>query len=385
MLKLYNETPDNRILYHGYEYVNEVVEKIDEIGQSGSFSTETLEVAKLAAWFHATGFLKNYTNQLNKSILLAEDFLNTQQYPSEKKSKVLSTINILKLGNTAETLEQQVFSDAKVATDTTEQFLKRNPLLKLERELMLNQSLRPSEWAQVQLQTLMSSHFFTDYAKKHYAPIVAQNVLEQKKVLEKAKRNELKRGEEEEVTLETFQGIEKGVPVRLIQTFFRSNFRVHINLSAIADNKANIMISVNAIIISVLISILSYRNITETNPLVLMPVVIFLVTGLTSLIFAVLSARPKVTSVNPEGTPVDIAKQNIIFFGNFINLKIDQYEEAMDAMFRESDLLYGNMSRDLYYLGKVLDKKYRYLTYSYNIFMIGFVATVLTFLVAFLS
>ena len=53
------------------------------------------------------------------------------------------------------------------------------------------------------------------------------------------------------------------------------------------------MISVNAILISVVISILSYRNIPDTNPMVLLPVVIFLVTGLTSLIFAVLSIRPK--------------------------------------------------------------------------------------------
>ncbi|RMF21352.1 MAG: phosphohydrolase, partial [Bacteroidetes bacterium] len=44
-------------------------------------------------------------------------------------------------------------------------------------------------------------------------------------------------------------------------------------------------------------------------------------------------------------------------------------------------LLYGNMARDLYHLGKVLDKKYRYLTISYNLFMVGFIATVLSFLV----
>jgi hypothetical protein len=62
-------------------------------------------------------------------------------------------------------------------------------------------------------------------------------------------------------------------------------------------------------------------------------------------------------------------------------MDLEKYEEAMDAMFRDSELLYGNMARDLYYLGKVLDKKYRYLSISYNIFMIGFIATVITFLI----
>ena len=54
----------------------------------------------------------------------------------------------------------------------------------------------------------------------------------------------------------------------------------------------------------------------------------------------------------------------------------------VSTVFRDGELLYGNMVRDLYYLGKVLDKKYRYLTMSYNIFMIGFIATVITFLIA---
>jgi hypothetical protein len=57
----------------------------------------------------------------------------------------------------------------------------------------------------------------------------------------------------------------------------------------------------------------------------------------------------------------------------------------MDAVLRDGELLYGNMVRDLYFLGKVLDKKYRYLTMSYNIFMIGFIATVITFLIAIFS
>ena len=96
--------------------------------------------------------------------------------------------------------------------------------------------------------------------------------------------------------LRLYQDLEKKMPARAVQTYFRANYRNHINLSAIADNKANIMISVNTILISVLITFLSYRNIGQTQPIILMPVIIFLVTGLASLIFAVLSARPKVTN-----------------------------------------------------------------------------------------
>ena len=130
---------------------------------------------------------------------------------------------------------------------------------------------------------------------------------------------------------------------------------------------------------------LSYRNISQTQPMVLLPVVIFLITGLSSLICAVLSIRPKVTTKHEGLMEMEEAKKNVVFFGNFIHLELDQYEEAMDAVLRDGELLYGNMVRDLYFLGKVLDKKYRFLTMSYNIFMIGFAATVITFMIALFS
>ncbi len=88
---------------------------------------------------------------------------------------------------------------------------------------------------------------------------------------------------------------------------------------------------------------------------------------------------------NNEKTPKEQIQRNIVFFGNFVPLQLEEYETAMDAMFRDSELMYGNMTRDLYYLGKVLEKKYRYLTVSYNIFMVGFIATVGMFLFTFFT
>jgi len=77
-------------------------------------------------------------------------------------------------------------------------------------------------------------------------------------------------------------------------------------------------------------------------------------------------------------------KKNIIFFGNFIHLNLDEYEQAMDEVLRDGSLMYGNMVRDLYHLGKVLDEKYRFLSVSYNIFMVGLIITVSLFLLTLL-
>ena len=141
------------------------------------------------------------------------------------------------------------------------------------------------------------------------------------------------------------------------------------------------MISVNAILVSVLISILSYRNLAEVNPFIMMPAIVFLVSGLISLVCAVLSARPRVTSLNGEKKSIDEIKKNLVFYGNFVNLDLEKYEEGMNELYKDPQLMLSNMTRDMYYLGKVLDKKYRFLTISYNVFMLGFIVTVIMFLV----
>ncbi len=387
VLHLFNEKADSRLTFHNYQHTAGIVALIDKIATPNMpeqptwrVSPESIEIAKLAGWLRNTGYLIDYGNPRDHSIRITKEFLSQQNYPVAGIEKVVDCL-VASLSNRAGSIEDQLLLDAVNGYHYTAEYFNQNPLLRLEWELMQNKKISTLDWNQIQLQYLLKTKFFTPFGKLNFEPILSNNIFTQKNKVQK----NLRTGGtslEEDGSLRKFQGLERRLPSDATQTFFRANYRNHINLSAIADNKANIMISVNAILISVLISLLTYKNIAETNPMVLLPVVIFLFTGLVSLIFAVLSIRPKVTSLNPQGTQADIAKRNIVFFGNFVQLKLEEYEEAMDAMFRDGELLYGNMVRDLYFLGKVLDKKYRYLTLSYNTFMIGFVATVVTFLVA---
>lgn len=387
VLALFNEKGDARLTFHNYQHTAAIVTLVQKIARTPipdhtnwSVPEDVLEIAQLAAWLRDTGFLFDYENPQDHSIRIARDFLDLHNVNSLKAERVINCLTAVSTGK-ADTPDQELLLDAINGYHYTDQYFNSNPLLRLEWELAQNRYISTLDWNQIQLQYLLKTQFYTPYGKLHFEPVLANNIYAQKNKVEKNRRS----GDvtlEEDGSLRKFQQLERKLPSDATQTFFRANYRNHINLSAIADNKANIMISVNAILISVLISLLTYKNITETNPMVLLPVIIFLFTGLVSLIFAVLSIRPKVTSLNPEGTSPENAKNNIVYFGNFVHLKLEEYEEAMDAVFRNGELLYGNMVRDLYFLGKVLDKKYRYLTLSYNTFMVGFVVTVIMFLVA---
>ncbi|HAH52193.1 MAG TPA: hypothetical protein DF712_01220 [Balneola sp.] len=168
---------------------------------------------------------------------------------------------------------------------------------------------------------------------------------------------------------------------RGVSDMFRTSYRTHMELSAIADNKSNIMISINGIIISIIIASISPK--IDSNPWLLLPTSILLITCLLSLVYAVLSARPRVSKEKVTLEDVRENRANILFFGNFYTLPRADYVEGMEELMQDSERLYDNMARDLHGLGVVLAKKYRLLRIAYNLFMGGLVLSVISFIFVF--
>ena len=168
---------------------------------------------------------------------------------------------------------------------------------------------------------------------------------------------------------------------RGVETMFRTNYRTHLDLSNLADNKANIMISINGIIISILLASI-YPRIIE-NRLLLLPTAVLSAFCLLSLVYAVIAARPRVTRSNATLDDVRAGKANILFFGTFASMPEDDFLQGMKELIKDPERTYENMARDIYGLGSVLETKYRLLRSSYTIFMIGLILGVVLFLVAF--
>jgi hypothetical protein len=169
------------------------------------------------------------------------------------------------------------------------------------------------------------------------------------------------------------------VPKRGIETMFRLTSRNHMELSGMADSKANIMISVNAIIISVVLSLLLRR--LEDMPQFLIPTLILLAVNITTIIFAVLATRPNTTKGYFTREDIHQKKVNLLFFGNFHRMGLDDFHWGMNEMMKDPEYLYSSMIRDIYFLGKVLGKKYQLLRISYSVFMFGIIIAVLSFAV----
>lgn len=168
---------------------------------------------------------------------------------------------------------------------------------------------------------------------------------------------------------------------RGVETMFRTSYRTHQDLSNLADNKANIMISINGIILSILLASI-YDRIVE-NQWLLLPTAVLSLGCVVSLVYAVLAARPRVTQGTATLEDVQAGKANILFFGTFTNMSEEEYYLGMRELIENPERTYGHMIRDIYGLGSVLQTKYRLLRVSYTVFMFGLISGVLLFLAVF--
>ncbi len=193
-------------------------------------------------------------------------------------------------------------------------------------------------------------------------------------VPEASKETKKKKGKKKDLGLGTSRGIE---------TMFRTSYRVHMDLSSLADAKANIMISINGLIISITLAAVA-PNLTR-HPFIVVPTAVLLVGCLIALVFAVLAARPRVSSKHLTLEDIKSNRANILFFGNFVNMDEDEFVEGMVDLMQETEHLYVNMIRDLYGLGRVLQRKFELLRVSYNVFMIALVIGVGLFVTVFAS
>ena len=172
-------------------------------------------------------------------------------------------------------------------------------------------------------------------------------------------------------------------PDRGIETMYRVTLRNHIKLSDIADTKANILLSVSAIILSIALSTLFPKLDKPDNYYLIYPTLLFLLVSVVTMIFSILSTRPKVTSGTFTKEDVTNRKVNLLFFGNFHKMPLEDFQEGMTELMNDRDYLYKSLMKDLYFLGIVLDKKYRLLRIAYTIFMVGIIISVLAFVIAF--
>lgn len=386
--EVFTHQVDSMFVFHSVEHTEDVVEACSYMADYYKLSDEDRLVLLLAAWFHDTGYSAgSASGHESESIKHAVKFLNQQGADETIMHRVSSCIAATRMPQSPVSLIEKILCDADLYHLATEDFRARNQLLKQEQESLLGRKISKKDWRKNNVAFLESHKYFTEYGQTKLEPRKEENLNSLRK------KKEIKEIEKEEEEDELFPYVSEASiygktdpktaqknTERGIQTMFRTTSNNHFELSSLADSKSNIMISVNAIIISVTLTVLLAR--LAFYPQYIIPTVILLAVCLASIIFAILATRPSVSSGTFTEEDIRNKKTNLLFFGNFYRMSLEEYNWGMNEMLKDRQYLYDSMIKDIYFLGVVLAKKYRYLRIAYTIFMWGLIAAVIAFAIA---
>ena len=199
-----------------------------------------------------------------------------------------------------------------------------------------------SQWNEENIQFLTRHRFYTDFAAKNWSKGESKNLAQLLKTQKKLSQESTKLKQKKDEL--AFKKNKVELPERGIETMFRVALRNHITLSDIADTKANILLSVNAIIISMALSTLIPKLDNSSNHYLIIPSLIFIAFTVASIILSIMATRPNVTEGKFTKEDVANKKVNLLFFGNFHQMKLSEFEWGMEEMMKDRDYLYGSLN-----------------------------------------
>lgn len=379
VLNLFKDKLSTKYVYHNFNHTKRVVDSVKLLAEGQNLEEKEKQVALLAAWLHDTGYTRSENDHETESKRIAREFLKEQNVTEDVISSVEKTIDATRMKAIPQSEVERILKDADCSHFSEENFKEISELLRQEFNLR-GQKFTAEEWRDKNIKMLSSQHqYFSNFAIKNWSVLKQENLIS----LIEEKDKKIRKQEKEKLKAKYKAQYKNDNPERSIQTLFRTTLRNHIKLSDIADTKANILLSVNAIIISLALANIIPKLDNPSNAHLMIPTLILICFSVAAIILSILSTRPNVTSGEFTKEQVEKRDVNILFFGNFHKMTFENYLWGVKEILKDKDYVYEALVKDLYLLGKVLERKYRLLRITYTIFMAGIIISVISFFVAF--
>lgn len=356
--------------FHQFKHTLAVKEAIMEIAKGEKLSKKEVELLTIAALFHDVGFTETYEGHEVKSQTMAVDYLKEHHYPQEDIETITRLIAVTELKKAPADLLEKVMCDADMSHIGQKKYRGKAENLRKEREHHFDKKYLDIEWQQTNLDFLQNHSFYTKTAKELFDERKAKNIKKVREQLAKKKKKKAKKIEEFSI------GNNKAA-----QVMFKTALRNHIDLTSIADQKSNIMLSINALLLTIGMPI--FASYLSDKVYLLTPSIVFMLTCITTMVFATLSTRPIKMSGETNLKKLDFGKTNLFFFGNFYKIEQEEYQSAIQKVIANSDTLDKTIINDLYFLGHALGDKFRYLRTCYNVFITGIIISFIAFAVSY--
>jgi hypothetical protein len=377
----FKDHPYPELPYHNINHTAYVAKQAKKLGLNYALNEEQLFEVVAGSWFHDVGYLESESEHEVRGAKMAVEYLESLSVHPDIASAVSELILATKMPVNPQNILEEIICDADTYHLGKESFLKKNKLLKNEREMLQHKSITGKDWLKQSITFLENHGYNTEYARNLLLPGKDKNLQTlrrnyQSELLLSADPQEAGPIEIEEIKLKK----NKELPEKGIESMFRIVSGNNQHLSSMADTKAHLLITVNSILLSAIISLV-IRKLSDYNYLIL-PSCILLLVALLSIILSILSTRPTVPVGKHALHDLDLKKINILFFGNYCKMSREDFTVGMLRLMGDWNGLYEMLIMDIHAQGVVISKKYYYLRWAYNIFMFGLIAGVLAFMTA---
>ncbi|HNR06031.1 MAG TPA: DUF5706 domain-containing protein [Saprospiraceae bacterium] len=353
--------------YHNWEHTEYVFEEAMALGESAGLSESEKEILGLSALFHDTGFVKAYQDHVSNSKVIAKEYLLSRGYGQEQTAGVLENIEATRMPHTGTGKLGALLQDADLALLASEDAIQKSENLRRELAVFENKHFSDAEWVKHNLDFYKAVVYQTAEGKRKYeaGKEKIRDILKEKN----------KKSKKDESSLINSN--------RTAEMLFKTALRNHINLTQIADNKSNIMLSINALIVTFALPLM-YEQMQSQQWYFLIPVFILGGTCLISIIYAALATRPGTVKGKFNLADIQAGKGSLFFFGNFFKTPLKDYIPAMKQALAKAENLDDSAIIDLYFLGKSVGLKFELLRKCYSFFLVGITLSSVLFGIVFI-
>lgn len=355
--------------YHNEIHTEIVVSAVKEMAEYYKLQQSEIFILIVAAWFHDLGYAEGGAEKHElRSASMARKFLKDENIPEELILQVEKCILATQMPQRPQGLLEQIMCDADFYHLGSPDFIERNKLMFEELEKVGDKKIDKDKWRLSTISLFASHQYHTTYAQEKLNSGKMANLellLKKKKAKSESKKK-----------------VNPNKPERGIETMFRVTSTNSQRLSDMADNKANLLLTVNSIILSLIVTVL-LRTLDKNTHLIL-PTIILMAVVVIVMVLAILATIPKIPKGYFNKEEVENKSVNLLFFGNFYNMPLETYKNSMFKVMDDNEFLYGMLTKDVYSQGVVLGRKYKLLRYAYGTFMFGLIVSVIAFVVSIL-
>ncbi len=363
-----------------------LVQTCDQIGVHTDLQQQDRMKTSLAAWFLYTGFCSDPVNYQKTSAELASGFFEEKGLSPDIIQVIEETILATRYPQQPVTIQSQILCDAETSWMADKSFFQKLDLLRKEKSISVKKEIEEKSWIAEHIRLFENHTYFIPFSREMFEKKKDKNMLRLKEKLTALDGSQSiiqepqlvpKTKEKPEAALSGDLKLERGV-----ETLFRNTSRNQIHLIRLADYKANMIISINAIIISVILSFLIIR--LDANKYLELPTIILVLTNIVTILIAISATRPRINMDNGSDEELKDVGNNLLFYGNFYKIPFEKFNRDIKKTIIDKEYLYDSLTKDIYHQGMLLVKKFRKINLSYTVFIIGLILSVIAFTISFL-